>query len=458
MTQEQAALSTEFINKLCAEYSKYNTVDPAFYDNIKVKRGLRNADGTGVVAGLTLIGNVHGYEIRAGEPVPVPGKLYYRGFDLEDLIEGCRSQDRYGYEEVSYLLLFGQLPTQAQLEMFNDTLADMRFLPEHFTEDLILKNPSKNIMNKLAQSVLGLYCYDENPDETSIENMMRQGMALIARFPVLMAYAYQAKRYFYDRDSLHIHFPRNKQSTAESILHTIRPDNMYTDEEAKLLDLCLMLHAEHGGGNNSAFSCRVLSSSGTDTYSAIAAAIGALKGPLHGGANKKVSEMFDDIKAHVPNWLDEGQVADYLAKMLRREAGDGSGLVYGMGHAIYTISDPRAVMLKKYARELTAKKGYGDDFKLIEMVERLSPEMFKKVKGSSKRICANVDMYSGLIYRTLGIPDELFTPIFATARIAGWIAHRMEEITSNARIMRPAYRSVAPAKTYIPLGSREGKL
>lgn len=273
-----------------------------------------------------------------------------------------------------------------------------------------------------------------------------------------MTYAYQAKRYLYDHDSLHIHFPRDRQSTAESILHTIRPDNKYTEEEAKLLDLCLMLHAEHGGGNNSTFTCRVLASTGTDTYSSIAAAVGSLKGPLHGGANKKATEMFNDIKSNADNWRDEGSVADYLTKMLRREAGDGSGLIYGMGHPIYTISDPRAVILKKYAKELADKKGYGDEFHLIETVEYLAPELFRKIKGSSKQICANVDMYSGLIYKTLGIPEDLYTPIFATARIAGWVAHRMEEVTSNARIMRPAYRCVAPVKDYIPLGSREGKV
>ena len=309
-------------------------------------------------------------------------------------------------------------------------------------------------MNKMARATLGLYTYDENPDDTSIENMMRQGMELIARFPMILAHAYQAKRHFYDKESLHIHFPKGNQSTAESILRTIRSDKKYTLEEAKLLDLCLVLHAEHGGGNNSAFACRVLSSSGTDTYAAISAALGSLKGPLHGGANAKVIAMFEDIRANVKDWKDEDEVKNYLKKMLRKEAGDGSGKIYGMGHAVYTISDPRAVILKKNARSLAEANGKGDELNLMELVEKLAPAALKETKGGNKLICANVDLYSGFVYETLGIPQELYTPLFAAARIAGWIAHRMEEVTTNARIMRPAYKAVCPVTGYMPVGER----
>jgi len=455
MSNVNSPLSNGFLSSLCAEYQKYNRIDPAVYSNANVKRGLRNADGTGVVAGVTLIGNVHGYIIDEGEKTAVPGKLYYRGIDVEEMIDGFVTEKRFGFEETSYLLLFGQLPTPVQLETFNSALSQMRDLPSFFTEDLILKSPSRNIMNKMARATLGLYSYDENPDDTSLENMMRQGIELIARFPMILAYAYQAKKHFFDKESLHIHFPVDKQSTAESILHTLRPDNRYTEEEAKLLDLCLVLHAEHGGGNNSAFACRVLSSSGTDTYSAIAAALGSLKGPLHGGANIKVTQMFEDIQKNVRDWTNEGEVASYLEKLIRREAGDHSGLIYGMGHAVYTLSDPRAIILKSRARGLAEEKGFADEFKLIELVEQLAPEVFARVKGDKKKICANVDMYSGLVYKTLGIPDELFTPLFAAARISGWVAHRMEEVTNNARIMRPAYKAVGPTRSYIPMHDRQ---
>ena len=454
MTPTPSALSPEFLHSLCDEYKKYNHIDTALYNNNNVKRGLRNADGTGVVAGLTNIGNVHGYIIDEGDIVPVPGKLYYRGIDLEQLVNGFLSEDRFGFEETSYLLLFGHLPTEAQLKTFNDTLAEMRYLPEFFTEDQILRAPSPNIMNKMARATLGLYTYDENPDDTSIENMMRQGMELIARFPMILAHAYQAKRHFYDKSSLHIHFPKGNQSTAESILRTIRSDKKYTMEEAKLLDLCLVLHAEHGGGNNSAFACRVLSSSGTDTYAAISAALGSLKGPLHGGANAKVIAMFEDIRANVRDWKDEDEVMNYLKKMINKEVGDHSGKIYGMGHAVYTLSDPRAVILKKNARALAEANGRGDELNLMELVEKLAPTALAQAKGGKKKICANVDLYSGFVYETLGIPQELYTPLFAAARIAGWIAHRMEEVTTNARIMRPAYKSVCPVEGSVPRKER----
>ncbi len=454
MTPTPSVVNPTFLSSLCEEYRKYNQINPALYNNHNVKRGLRNVDGTGVVAGLTNIGNVHGYIINEGDVVPIPGELYYRGINIEHLIDGFMSSNRFGYEETSYLLLFGHLPTDEQLTLFKDTLAQMRSLPDFFTEDQILRAPSPNIMNTMARATLGLYAYDTNPDDTSVENMMRQGMELIARFPMILAHAYQAKRHFYDKASLHIHFPKGDQSTAESILRTIRSDKKYTTEEARLLDLCLVLHAEHGGGNNSAFSCRVLSSSGTDTYAAISAALGSLKGPLHGGANAKVIEMFADIMENVKDWKDEDEVKNYLMKMIRKEAGDGSGKIYGMGHAVYTISDPRAVILKKNARALAESKNRGKELDLMELVEKLAPSALYEVKGSSKLICANVDLYSGFVYETLDIPQELYTPLFAAARIAGWIGHRMEEVTTNARIMRPAYKSVCPIEKYIPINER----
>ena len=444
----------EIIASLCEEYRKNNRIDPALYRDPEVKRGLRNANGTGVIAGLSQIGDVVGYELRDGERISVPGKLYYRGYNLEDLIDGFSKEGRYGFEEISYLLLFGKLPTEDQLQFMKDQLGAMRRLPDFFTEDMILKSPSPNIMNKMARSTLSLYSYDDNPDDVSLENLMRQGMELIARFPVLLAYAYQAKRHYFDNKSMHIHFPHDDQSTAESILRAIRSDKHFTPEEARLLDLCLVIHAEHGGGNNSTFTCRVVSSSGTDTYAAIGAALSSLKGPLHGGANIAVMNMFDDIKRNVKNWDDEGEVADYLSKLLRKEAGDHSGLIYGMGHPIYTISDPRAQILKANARNLAEQRGLGDVFHLMETVERLTPELFAKIKGSDKPMCANVDFYSGLVYQTLNIPVELYTPLFAAARISGWIAHRIEEVCGNARIIRPAYRVVYNKQRYVPIGAR----
>lgn len=449
-----AEKSTKFLNTLCEEYRKYNHIDSNLYINNDIKRGLRNQDGTGVLAGLTLVGDVVGYEMIDGKRTPISGKLFYRGYDIEEVVLGYMEEGHYGYEEISYLLLFGRLPSPEQLEIYNNMLSLMRFLPDFFTETLILKSPSPNIMNKIATATLALYSYDENPDDTTLENMMKQGIGLIARFPMIVAYAYQAKRHYYDRDSLYLHYPKDGQSTAESILRTLRNDKSFTKEEALLLDLCLVMHADHGAGNNSTFTSRVVASTGTDTYSSIAAAVGSLKGPLHGGANIKVVEMFDDIKANVKNWNDEGEIADYLLKLLKKEKGDRSGLIYGMGHAVYTISDPRAQLLKNQARSLAEKKGYGDEFRLIESVEKLSPELFKMIKGNDKSICANVDMYSGFVYKTLGIPMELYTPLFASARISGWVAHRIEEATTNARIIRPAYKSVSEYRKYVKMNDR----
>ena len=371
-----------------------------------------------------------------------------------EIVDEAYRNDRFVFEEVIWLLLFGTQPTREQLEKFNRILSSYRELPEYFAEDMIIKAPSPNIMNKLARSVLALYSYDDNPDDLSMENVLRQSIQLIAMLPTIMGYSYQVKRRHYDRESMYVHPLEPGLSTSETILRTIRADASYTDDEAKLLDLCLMLHAEHGGGNNSTFAARVLSSSGTDTYSAIAAAIGALKGPLHGGANIKVMGMLEAIKAGVQNWENDDEVAAFLEKLIRREAGDRSGKIYGMGHAVYTLSDPRAVILKKYAVDLAEKRGYGPEFRLLETVEKLTPGVFAEVKGSDKAMCANVDMYSGLVYKSLGLHPDLFTPLFAVARMAGWCAHRVEELYTGGRIIRPAYKAIAKPQPYIPLAER----
>lgn len=442
---------------LCDEFRANNKIPPEKFELYQVKRGLRNPDGTGVMAGLTTICNVHGYLIADGERIPDEGKLTYRGIDVNDIVNGCIADNRFGYEEVAWLLLFGELPSKEQLQTFVRTLNSYRELPEYFAEDMIIKAPSKNIMNKLARSVLALYSYDENPDDTSLENNMRQAIQLIARLPTIMTYAYQVKRRHFDKKSMYFHPIDPKHSTAQSILNAIRPDRSFTDEEAKLLDLCLMLHAEHGGGNNSTFTVRVLSSTGTDTYSAIAAAIGSLKGPRHGGANHRVMMMMRDIMENVHNWEDETELSRYLVKIVRGEAADHSGLIYGMGHAIYTLSDPRAVILKDKARKLAEEKDMLKKFELFERVEKLSPDAFAKVKGERKVISANVDFYSGLVYEMLGIPSDLYTPLFAISRIAGWCAHRMEEMETCGRIMRPAYRSLSKSRPYISLEKRDAQ-
>lgn len=446
--------SKEYMEKLNELAYQYNKIPPELYDLYNVKRGLRNSDGTGVLVGLTVIGEVHGYIIDEGEKVPVEGRLSYRGIDVRDIVEGCRKEGRFGFEEVCYLLLFGHLPTAEQLQKFCTLLGESRKLPDNFAEDMILKAPSKNIMNKLARSVLASYSYDPNPDDTSIPNALRQSIELIARLPVMAAYGYQAKAHYHDNKSLYLHMPQPDLSTAENFLYMIRPDCSYTKLEAEVLDEALILHAEHGGGNNSAFATHVVASSGTDTYSAIAAAIGSLKGPKHGGANAKVMAMMEDIKTHVQNWEDEKEVADYLAKILRKEAFDGAGLIYGMGHAVYTLSDPRAVLLKQKAAELAKDKGMEKEFNLYLLIEKLAPEVFMDVKKDSKVICANVDLYSGFVYKMLNIPVELHTPIFAISRIVGWCAHLIEEIVSGGKIIRPAYKSVLSKQEYIPLSQR----
>ena len=379
----------------------------------------------------------------------------YRGIDVEDIVANCRAEKRFGFEEVAFLLMFGFLPSQSLLDQFKRSLSSYRVLPPEFTEDMILKAPSKNIMNKLARSVLALYSYDDNPDEISIPNLLRQSFSLIARFPVLIANSYASKRHYFDNQSLILHNPVPEYSTAQNFLHLIRADNKFTELEAEILDLALMLQAEHGGGNNSAFTVHVLSSTGTDTYSAISAAVGSLKGPKHGGANDKMMSQMNEIKANVKNWEDKDEIYEYLKKILRKEAGDGNGLIYGIGHAVYTISDPRAIILKERAGYLAEQTGHSDEFALYSAIEELAPIAFREIKGIDKPMCANIDFYSGFVYQMLGIPQELFTPIFAMARIVGWCAHRIEEVTTSNKIIRPAYKSAVKRLEYTPIDERK---
>ena len=442
------------INSLYEAYTANNKIDPKYYEKFNVKRGLRNPDGSGVMAGVTNICNVHGYVINEGEKSPDEGKLVFRGYNINDLVSNVVAENRFGYEEIAYLLLGGKLPTEHQLENFRELLDNNRELPEGFFEDMILKAPSKNIMNKMSRAVLALYSYDDVPDNTEVKHEVDTAVSIIAKMPVIMVSAYHVKQRYYNHKSMFMHPLIPGQSTAETILSMLRPDRQFTDEEAKLLDVMLMLHAEHGGGNNSTFTCRVLTSSGTDPYAAYSAAIGSLKGPRHGGANHKVIQMHQYIKDNVKNWDDEGEVADFLRKILRKEAGDGTGLIYGMGHAVYTHSDPRAVILKQNAAKMAIGSEFEAEYRLLEMIERLTPELFKEVKGDEKKMCANVDMYSGFVYKMLGIPEDLFTPLFAVSRMAGWCAHRFEESMTGKRIIRPAYKSVSKEKAYIPLNNR----
>ncbi len=443
------------LDKLCLLAEKNNKIESELYIKHNVKRGLRNSDSTGVLVGLTDIGDVHGYVIDEGEKVPVEGRLKYRGINVKELVEGFQQEKRFGYEEACYLLLFGELPNKTELKQFCDLLSKNRKLPEGFVEDMILKAPSMNIMNKLARSVLTYYSYDDNPDDISLKNMLKQSIKLIAVFPTIVAYSYQAKCHYFDNKSLYIHIPDPNLCTAENFLYMIRPDNKYTRLEAELLDLNLVLHAEHGGGNNSAFTTRVVSSSGTDTYSAIAAAVGSLKGPRHGGANMKVMEMMEDIKSNVDDWADEQKLEDYLLKILNKEAFDRSGLIYGMGHAVYTLSDPRARLLKQKAEELAKEKGMDKEFLLYTNIEKLASKVFSKFRGKEHIIKPNVDFYSGFVYDMLNIPLELYTPIFAISRIVGWCAHRIEEVISGGKIIRPAYKNVSGKNKYVPLNERE---
>ena len=447
-------ISDEALSKLCEELQKNNRIDPQDFNKYNVKRGLRNNDGTGVMAGLTRICSVEGYYIHDGERVPMKGRLSYRGYDLNDIVSNCEKEDRFGFEETAWLLLFGSLPTNDQLDMFKKVLANARELPDDFVEDMIMKAPSPDIMNKLGRSVLSLYSYDPNPDDTSTENLIRQSVQLIAQLPTIMSYAYQVKRKNYYKKSMYIHTLDPNLGVAESVLRTIRSDRHFTDEEAKLLDKCLMIHAEHSGGNNSSFSARVLSSSGTDTYAAISAGVGSLKGPKHGGANIKVHDMVDEMMENIEDVTDEEQVYEYLRKILLKEAGDGSGLIYGMGHAVYTESDPRAVILREQLEKFEDIGEFAERFELLKNIEKLTPTVFRNVKNQTKRMCANVDLYSGLVYDILRIPTDLFTPLFAVARIPGWCAHRIEEITTANRIIRPAFKSVTHRHNYVPISER----
>ncbi|MBR4346860.1 MAG: citrate/2-methylcitrate synthase [Oscillospiraceae bacterium] len=442
------------LSSLYEAYRNVNYIDKKYYERYDVKRGLRNQDGSGVLAGITNICTVHGYVMNESEKCPDEGKLVFRGYDINDLVENAVAEDRFGYEEIAYLLLAGKLPNRQELTDFCKVLDENRELPPGFFEDMILKAPSKNVMNKLSRSVLSLYSYDDIPDDTSVEHEVATAISIIAKMPVFMVDAYNVKQRYFENGSMYMHPIIPGLSTSQLILSLLRPDRHYTDEEAKLLDVMLMIHAEHGGGNCSTFTCRVLSSSGTDPYAAYSAAIGSLKGPRHGGANHKVMQMHNYIKENVRNWDDEGEVADILTKILNKEAGDGSGLIYGMGHAVYTLSDPRAVLLKRNAQKLAIGSEYEREFRLLETIERLTPELMHSVKGSGKAMCANVDMYSGFVYKMLGIPEDLFTPLFAVSRMAGWCAHRFEECMTGNRIIRPAYKSMVQGKTYVPIDKR----
>ena len=431
-----------------------NTIDPQDYVRYDVKRGLRDLNGNGVVAGLTEISEVYAKEKRNGESVPVPGRLFYRGYAIEDIVHGFIDSGRFGFEETAYLLMFGQLPTAEQLADFDRQLAFYRTLPTNFVRDVILKAPSQDMMNTLARSVLTMASYDDNPDDISLPNVVRQCIDLLAIFPLLSVYGYQAYSYK-EGNSLYIHAPRPDLSTAENILTLLRPDSSYTPLEAHILDLCLVLHAEHGGGNNSTFTTHVVTSSGTDTYSCMAAALASLKGPRHGGANIKVMQMFEDMKRSLPDWSDEDAIQDYLTGLLHKERFDKSGLIYGMGHAVYSISDPRATLLKGFVHKLCAEKGMEKEYGLYAAVERLAPEVIAKERRIYKGVSANVDFYTGFVYHMLGLPNELYTPMFAVARVAGWSAHRLEELINMGKIIRPAYVSVLPRRDYVPIGERK---
>lgn len=446
--------SQPFFKELHEAYSKYSAIDNHLFERYDVKRGLRNADGSGVMAGITKICCVHGYVMSEGEKCPIEGELIYRGYNINELVNGVMKNKRYGFEEVSYLLLFGNLPNEKQLEMMNDLIRDARKLPDYFIEDILMKNTSQNLMNMMSMAVLALYSYDDEPENMSVESEMMKAISIIAKLPAIMVAAFQVYRRTHHNESMIMHSTNADESLAETILSTLRDDRSYTREEAMLLDLCLMIHAEHGGGNNSTFACRTLTSSGTDAYSAYSAAIGSLKGPRHGGANAKVMEMLENFKTNVKNWDNEDEVRDYLVQIIKKNAGDRSGLVYGMGHAVYTLSDPRTIILKDNAMKLAKGTEYEAEFKLLDIIERLTPEVFAEERGDIKQICANVDMYSGLVYKMLNIPKEMFTPLFACARMPGWCAHRMEEATTCKRIIRPAYKAVSKKRVYTDLQDR----
>ena len=442
------------IRELAKKCQDSSSIDTALYTQYKVNRGLRDLQGNGVLTGLTEISEIQSSKMVNGESVPCEGKLFYRGIDVEEIVAGFANQHRFGFEETTYLLLFGNLPTWDQLSEFQQVLSDYRTLPTSFVRDIIMKAPSPDMMNTLARSVLTLYSYDDNANDISIENVLRQCLQLIALFPLLSVYGYQAYSHYHDGKSLYIHNPLPELSTAENILRVLRPDSSYTDLEARILDLALVLHAEHGGGNNSTFTTHVVSSSGTDTYSVIAASLGSLKGPKHGGANIKVVQMFEDMKKNLPDWEDEDAVSAYLKALLHKEAFDHAGLIYGMGHAVYSLSDPRANIFKKSVKSLSEAKGREKEYKLYSLVERLAPQIIAEERRIYKGVSANIDFYSGFVYSMLDLPIELYTPIFAISRIAGWSAHRLEELINAGKIIRPAYKNVAARREYIPMEQR----
>lgn len=439
---------------LYTDFEKCHSIDPCYYTTYDIKRGLRNADGTGVVVGVTNISNVHGYVVSEGDKVPDRGRLSYRGYSISDLVDHAVAENRFGFEETAYLLMAGELPTAEQLKTFNDLIAAQRDLPDGFTANYIMKPPTRDLMNTMSRAVLQLYAFDDEAENRSSEHEIDTAIMLLSRLPRIMVLSYHVMRDKFFGDSMFIHHYIPGQSTAETILSMLRPDRQFTDTEAKTLDIMLMLHAEHGGGNNSTFTCRAVTSADTDPYSAYAAAIGSLKGARHGGANNRTLRMTDDIKQHVADITDEGQVADYLRKIVRKEAYDRTGLIYGMGHAVYTLSDPRAELLHKYAERLVVGTEHEAEFRLLEIIERLAPQLLAEA-GKSKDICANVDLYSGCVYSTLGIPRELLTPMFASARMAGWSAHRFEEIVSGKRIMRPAFKKTGHAREYVDIADRK---
>ena len=448
-TERDYSAITEQVRYYADKCVSGGRIEPQLYVEHKVNRGLRDLNGKGVLTGLTEISEIVSKKIVNGEEVPCKGKLYYRGYDIEDLVSGFMRDNRFGFEETVYLLLFGSLPSAAELKAFDETLSSYRSLPDSFVRDIIMKAPSANSMNSLARSVLTLYSYDNNPDDTSIPNVLRQCLQLIATFPMLAVYGYNSYNYYIcGNKSFLIHEPLPQLSTAENLLHMLRLDSKYTPLEAKILDLALVLHAEHGGGNNSTFTTHVVSSSGTDTYSAVAAALGSLKGPKHGGANIKVRAMFDDIKANVKDWADEDEIERYITKILHKEAFDRAGLVYGIGHAVYSVSDPRATVFRSFVKSLSEEKGLNREYELYSAVERIAPRLIAGERRMYKGVSANIDFYSGFVYEMLGLPPELYTPLFAVARIAGWSAHRIEELVNAGKIIRPAYMSVQPRREY----------
>lgn len=455
MTNQSFSEITPQLVHLSELSKKSSYIDPKLYTKYDVKRGLRDLNGKGVLVGITEISEVNSTKIVDGKSVPCDGELYYRGYNVQDLIAELPDDCFFGFEECTYLLLFGKLPNKQELGEFCELLSNYRSLPQNFVRDVIMKKPSKDMMNALARGVLTLYSYDEVPDDTSEANVLRQCLQLISMFPLLSVYSYQTYRHYYNGESLIIHPPKKEYSTAENILHCLRDDSMFTPLEAKLLDVALILHMEHGGGNNSTFTTHLVSSSGTDTYSAIAAAIGSLKGPKHGGANIKVVKMFADMKEQVKDWTNEEEVGNYLRDLLDKKAFDKAGLIYGMGHAVYSLSDPRAVTFRSFVERLSEEKGYEKEFALYSLVERLAPEIIAEKRKIYKGVSPNVDFYSGFVYQMLGLPMELYTPIFAIARIAGWSAHRMEEVCHKGKIMRPAYMTVCPHKEVKPMDERE---